>query len=67
MKRFPLIPVEEDGSLNDPKLRENFFEQIFALKRWRDTMAKSKTRGNLVEFHTRNKMLIRSYSEITIS
>ena len=37
MKRFPLIPVEEDGRLNDPKLRENFIEQIFALKRWRDT------------------------------
>ena len=63
MKRFPLIPVEEDGRLNDPKLRENFIEQIFALKRWRDTMAKGKTRGNLVEFHTRNKMLIRSHSE----
>ena len=63
MKRFPLIPVEEDGRLNDPKLRENFIEQIFALKRWRDTVAKGKTRGNLVEFHTRNKMLIRSHSE----
>ena len=63
MKRFPLIPVEEDGRLNDPKLRENFIEQIFALKRWRDMMAKGKTRGNLVEFHTRNKMLIRSHSE----
>jgi len=63
MKRFPLIPVEEEGRLNDPKLRENFIEQIFALKRWRDMMAKGKTRGNLVEFHTRNKMLIRSHSE----
>ena len=63
MKRFPLIPVEEDGRLNDPKLRENFIEQLFALKRWRNTTAKGKTRGNLVEFHTCNKMLIRSHSE----
>ena len=63
MKHFPLIPVEEDGRLNDPKLRENFIEQIFALKRWRDIVAKGKKRGNLVEFHTRNKMLIRSHSE----
>jgi uncharacterized protein YbgA (DUF1722 family) len=63
MKHFPLIPVEEDGRLNDPKLRENFIEQIFALKRWRDTTVKGMTRGNLVEFHTRNKMLIRSHSE----
>ena len=63
MKRFPLIPVEEDGRLNDPKLRENFIEQIFALKRWRDSTANGMTRGNLVDFHTRNKMLIRSHSE----
>lgn len=63
MKRFPLIPVEEDGRLNDPKLRENFIEQIFTMKRWRDTIAKGTTRGNLVNFHTRNKMLLRSHGE----
>ena len=63
MKHFPLIPVEEDGRLNDPKLRENFIEQIFAMKRWRDTRSEGMTRGNLVDFHTRNKMLLRSHSE----
>lgn len=63
MKRFPLIPVEEDGRLNDPLIRENFIEQIFAMKRWRDSLTKGKTRGNLVDFHTRNKMLLRSHSE----
>ena len=63
MRRFPLIPVEEDGRLNDPILRENFIEQMFTLKRWRDLTAKGITRGNLVEFHTCNKMLIRSHSE----
>ena len=63
MKRFPLFPVEEDGRLNDPKLRENFIEQIFAMKRWRDTLAIGITRGKLVDFHTRNKMLLRSHSE----
>lgn len=63
MNRFPLIPVEEDGRLNDPGLRENFIERIFALKRWRDTLAMGMTRGNLVDFHTCNKMLLRSHSE----
>ena len=28
--RFPLLPVEEEGRLNDPRLRENFVERIFA-------------------------------------
>jgi len=63
MRRFPLIPVEEDGRLNDPILRENFIEQMFTLKRWRDSTTRGITRGNLVEFHTCNKMLIRSHSE----
>ena len=37
MEHFPLLPVEEDGRLHDPRLRENFIEIIFALKRWRET------------------------------
>jgi uncharacterized protein YbgA (DUF1722 family)/uncharacterized protein YbbK (DUF523 family) len=64
MDRFPRIPVEEDGRLNDPKLRENFIEQIFAMKRWRKTLAQGMSRGNLVKFHTHNKMLLRSHSEV---
>ena len=31
--RFPLLPVEEEGRLNDPRLRENFVERIFAYRR----------------------------------
>ena len=62
MKRFPLIPVEEEGRLNDAKLRENFIERIFALQRWRETLAKPKSTGTLVDFHTRHKLLILSHS-----
>ncbi len=63
MQRFPLIPVEEDGRLHDPRLRENFIEQIFTLKRWRDSMTHGRQMGRLVAFHTNNKMLIRAHSE----
>jgi uncharacterized protein YbgA (DUF1722 family)/uncharacterized protein YbbK (DUF523 family) len=62
MDHFPLIPVEDEGRLHDPKLRENFIEQIFALKRWRETIAAGKTLGNLVSFHTRHKLLLLSHS-----
>ena len=31
--RFPLLPLEEEGRLNDPRLRENFVERIFAYRR----------------------------------
>lgn len=61
-KHFPLIPAEEDGRLNDPKLRETFIEQIFTLKRWRETLVRKKSMGNLVDFHTCHKLLIMSHS-----
>jgi uncharacterized protein YbgA (DUF1722 family)/uncharacterized protein YbbK (DUF523 family) len=62
MEHFPLIPVEEDGRLHDPKLREIFIEQIFALKRWRETLGQKRSLGNLVNFHTHHKLLILSHS-----
>ena len=61
MGHFPLLPVEDEGRLYDPKLRENFIERIFALKRWRECLALGKNRGNLVDFHTKHKLLILSH------
>jgi uncharacterized protein YbgA (DUF1722 family)/uncharacterized protein YbbK (DUF523 family) len=62
MEHFPLLPVEEDGRLHDPRLRENFVECIFTFKRWREMLAKGRTTGNLVAFHTRHKLLLLSHS-----
>ncbi len=62
MEHFPLIAVEDDGRLNDPLIRENFILQIFTMKRWRDNVAQKPDMGNLVDFHTRNKLLILSHS-----
>ena len=62
MEHFPLLPVEEDGRLHDPGLRDNFIETIFTLKRWREALQKGETRGVLVEFHTRHKLLLLSHS-----
>jgi uncharacterized protein YbgA (DUF1722 family)/uncharacterized protein YbbK (DUF523 family) len=63
MEHFPLIPVEEEGRLHDPKLRENFIESIFTLMRWRELLSQGKSVRNLVAFHTQNKMLLFSHSE----
>lgn len=60
--RFPLLPVEDDGRLNDAKLRENFITRIFTMKRWRDMTENKRTIGGLVEFHTRHKLLLMSCS-----
>ena len=62
MDHFPLLPVEEEGRLHDPKLRENFIERVFALARWRDARTQKESRGNLVDFHTIHKLLLFSHS-----
>jgi len=62
MEHFPLLPVEEEGRLHDPKLRENFIEAIFTLKRWREMLAQKGGRGSLIDFHTRHKLLLRAHS-----
>lgn len=62
MQHFPLLPVEEDGRLHDPKLRENFIETLFTLKRWRQSLAQGKTAGHLVDYHSRHKLLIMAHS-----
>lgn len=63
MNRLALMPVEEEGRLNDPALRENFIERVFAYHRWQEALAGVKSAGALVEFHTRHKFLLLAHSE----
>ena len=61
-EHFPLIPVEEEGRLNDPPLRENFIERVFAYRRWRDLTQSRVTRRAIVAFHTLHKYLLLAHS-----
>jgi len=62
MEHFPLLPVEEEGRLHDPVLRENFIERLFVLQRWRELLAAKPKLGDLVTFHTQHKLLIMAHS-----
>ena len=62
MEHFPLLPVEEEGRLHDPVIRENFIERIFVLQRWRKFLAAGPNLRDLVAFHTRHKLLILAHS-----
>ena len=56
--RMPLLPVEEEGRLADPRLRENFIERVFAYRRLKDLFASRWTMGDLVRFHSREELLL---------
>jgi uncharacterized protein YbgA (DUF1722 family)/uncharacterized protein YbbK (DUF523 family) len=58
LRRMPLLPVEEEGRLGDPRLRENFVERIFAYRRLRALFGGRWTVGGLVRFHAAEKLLL---------
>jgi uncharacterized protein YbgA (DUF1722 family)/uncharacterized protein YbbK (DUF523 family) len=58
LARFPLLPVEEEGRLQDAKLRENFIERLFAYRRVKKLFTRRWSAGDLVGFHSREKMLL---------
>ena len=62
MRAFPLLPVEEEGRLHDPVLRENFIERIFIMHRWRNLQQDGVSPGSLVDFHTKHKLLLMAHS-----
>jgi uncharacterized protein YbgA (DUF1722 family)/uncharacterized protein YbbK (DUF523 family) len=63
MERWPLLPVEEEGRLNDPQLRERFIEHVFCRHRWRTLVRRGLTRRSLIAFHTAHKLLLRAHNE----
>lgn len=64
-KKYPLIPMEEEGRLNDPWLRENFIEKVFVYHRWQTLLQKVGEQKNiaaLTEFHQAHKYLLMAHS-----
>lgn len=59
---FPLLPVEEEGRLCDPSLRENFIERVFCYRRLQDLLHDGLNRQELIRFHTIHKYLLLSHS-----
>lgn len=62
--RRPLLPVEEEGRLGDPVLRENFIARVFAYRRWQELLASGFSVGKLVEFHAAHKLLLMSHGTV---
>ncbi|MDX1642743.1 MAG: DUF523 and DUF1722 domain-containing protein [Thermoanaerobaculia bacterium] len=57
----PLLPIEEEGRLNDAHLRENFIERIFAFYRFK-RLAADPTPAGLIDFHTRHKLTLMAHA-----
>ena len=62
LRHFPNLPVEEEGRLFDPRLRENFIERVFASRRLRSLFAGRWKLGEVVAFHSAHKLLLMAHS-----
>ncbi|WP_455233852.1 YbgA family protein [Thiogranum longum] len=62
IKANPLLPVEEEGRLNDPALRENFINRVFVYARWRALRQQGLTKAGLIAFHARHKLTLMAHS-----
>ncbi|WP_077044981.1 DUF523 and DUF1722 domain-containing protein [Pseudomonas sp. KK4] len=62
--QHPDLPVEEDGRLNDPVLRENFLTRVFAYHAWQQLLQQGLSRRGLTEFHSRYKYLLMAHNPV---
>ena len=60
----PLLPVEEEGRLNDPVLRDNFIERVLCFHRWQQLQNRGITPARLIDFHSCHKLLVLSHGVV---
>lgn len=63
MREQSLLPVEEEGRLSDPGIRDNFVERVWVYDRWRRLINEGLTPAGLVNFHTQHKFLILAHDQ----
>ncbi|MFA5983396.1 MAG: DUF523 and DUF1722 domain-containing protein [Methylococcaceae bacterium] len=63
MQNNPLLPVEDEGRLGDPGLRENFIQRVYVLYRWQQMLADDLSVQKLTTFHARHKLIIMSHGD----
>ncbi len=62
IEQFPLLPIEEEGRLNDAGIRENFIVRVFSFYRLKQLL-KNFSKHALIEFHTEHKYLLMAHSQ----
>ncbi len=58
----PNLPVEEEGRLNDLRIRENFIERVFAFRDLTRLFEKRWTLRDLIAFHSAHKFQLLAHS-----
>jgi len=63
MQNFPALPIEEEGRLGDPVLRESFVKRVFIYRRWHEMLDAGLDWASLTDFHARHKLILYSHDQ----
>jgi uncharacterized protein YbgA (DUF1722 family) len=62
LARFPHAPIEDEGRLRNPRIRDHFLTKLFTLCSFQQ-VKKSRKINDLITFHTNNKFLLMGYNQ----
>jgi len=62
MRNNPALPVEEEGRLHDPVLRENFITRVFVYYEWQQQVVQEPSLHKILQFHSRHKYMLMAHS-----
>ncbi|MDX1453768.1 MAG: DUF523 and DUF1722 domain-containing protein [Oleiphilaceae bacterium] len=63
LDNFPHLPVEEEGRLGDPVLRENFIKRVYVYRHWQDLLDDGLSMNALTDFHAQYKYVLLSHDQ----
>lgn len=63
-KKYPLLPIEEDARLNDPRLRENFILRVYAHHNFRHEVLVQPSLHRLLTFHSQYKYTLMAHHQV---
>lgn len=61
LRQHPTLPVEEEGRLGDPGLRDNFLERVFVYRRWQQLVASGLSKKKIIDFHSAHKLSLMAH------
>ncbi|BCE01684.1 YbgA family protein [Marinicellulosiphila megalodicopiae] len=64
MQKYPLIPIEENGRLQDKAILQNFLERLFAYKNFKQDVLEDPKPAKLIKFHSQYKYQIMAHSNV---
>jgi uncharacterized protein YbgA (DUF1722 family)/uncharacterized protein YbbK (DUF523 family) len=64
-KHCPDLPIEDDGRLNDPLIRDSFIKRVYIYQEWRQLLTDGLSKHRLIKFHTRHKFTLLSHCQKT--